>query len=254
MLEIPSHYPPMGSVDWQQESQKCHLKAGMLDMDPDFLPIYERCRHYTMTTPERMFAVYKAVEYIVFNRIPGTIVECGTWRGGSMMVAACTLLHLGAADRELALFDTFEGLPKPDDMVDLDLWGKGHEQIWAEHLVDGHSTWGRATLEDVTANMTSTGYPPERFRFVKGMVEDTLPAAAPEEIALLRLDTDWYTSTRHEMVHLYPRLSMHGVLIVDDYGHLKGARKAVDEYFAEQGVLPLMNRTDYTGRMAIKTA
>lgn len=253
MSEIPSYYPPMGSVDWQEASLDCHRRAGMIDMDPAFLPIYEDCRHFTMTTPERMFAMCKAVEYVVHNRIPGSIVECGTWRGGSMMVALRTLLAMGDNDRDIILYDTFEGLPKPDDSVDIDLWGQGHEKIWAEHVVDGHSTWGRATLEDVTDNIRSTGYPMERVRFVKGMVEDTLPAAAPERIALLRLDTDWYTSTKHEMTHLYPRLSTNGVLIVDDYGHLKGARKAVDEYFAEQGILPLMNRIDYTGRLAIKT-
>ena len=71
----------------------------------------------------------------------------------------------------------------------------------------------------------------------------------PERIALLRIDTDWYESTRHELVHLYPRLSPGGVLIIDDYGHWQGARKAVDEYF-QAGLF--LNHIDYTGRLAIK--
>ena len=83
-----------------------------------------------------------------------------------------------------------------------------------------------------------TGYPPERIHFVRGPVEETLPAGAPDEIALLRLDTDWYESTRHELEHLYPRLAAGGVLLVDDYGHWEGARKAVDEYFADHGDRP----------------
>jgi hypothetical protein len=74
----------------------------------------------------------------------------------------------------------------------------------------------------------------------------------PEQIAVLRLDTDFYESTRHELRHLYPRLVHGGVLIIDDYGHWAGARKAVDEYIAEEGIRLLLNRIDYTGRIAIK--
>lgn len=100
--------------------------------------------------------------------------------------------------------------------------------------------------------MESTGYPPERIHLVPGRVEDTVPAQAPERIALLRLDTDWYASTKHELDHLYPRLSDGGVLIVDDYGHFEGARRAVDDYLAEQAEPLLLNRIDYTGRIAVK--
>jgi hypothetical protein len=84
------------------------------------------------------------------------------------------------------------------------------------------------------------------------MVEDTLPAEAPEKLAILRLDTDWYSSTKHELETLYPRLAEGGVLIVDDYGHYEGARRAVDEYFAETGQRVLLSRIDYTGRIAVK--
>src|SRR5437867_1862945 len=85
-------------------------------------------------------------------------------------------------------------------------------------------------------------------------VEDTIPQHAPERIALLRLDTDWYESTKHELEHLYPRLAPHGVLIIDDYGHWVGAKQAVDEYFATQKLKPFLNRLDYTGRLVIKPA
>ncbi len=97
----------------------------------------------------------------------------------------------------------------------------------------------------------ATGYPPERIHLVRGPVEETLPAAAPDGLALLRLDTDWYESTRHELEHLYPRLATGGVLIVDDYGHWEGARKAADEHLAAHPAL-LLSRSDYTGRMAVK--
>jgi hypothetical protein len=84
------------------------------------------------------------------------------------------------------------------------------------------------------------------------MVEETIPQHAPEQISVLRLDTDWYSSTKHELMHLFPRLSKNGVLIIDDYGHWAGARKAVDEYFADQTIQPLLNRIDQTGRACIK--
>ena len=74
----------------------------------------------------------------------------------------------------------------------------------------------------------------------------------PKQIALLRLNTDWFESTYHELVHLYPLLSKGGVLIIDDYGHWQGARKAVDTYFKEQGIYPLLHRIDYTGRIMQK--
>ena len=114
------------------------------------------------------------------------------------------------------------------------------------------SDWCYASIEDVQRNLLSTGYDEQKTSFIKGKVEDTIPASAPEGIALLRLDTDWYESTLHELVHLFPRLSSGGVLIIDDYGHWQGARRAVDEYFADNKIPILLNRVDYTGRMAIK--
>lgn len=83
------------------------------------------------------------------------------------------------------------------------------------------------------------------------MVEDTVPADAPDTISILRLDTDWYTSTRHELTHLYPRLSSGGVLIIDDYGYWQGSRTAVEEFLAETGARLLLTRIS-AGRLAVK--
>jgi hypothetical protein len=104
----------------------------------------------------------------------------------------------------------------------------------------------------VRNNVCGTGYPREKLHFVVGKVEDTIPATMPRKIALLRLDTDWYDSTKHELSHLFPLLRPQGVLIVDDYGHWQGARKAVDEYFAAHQTGILLHRIDYTGRIAVK--
>lgn len=214
--------------------------------------IIERVAPYTMTSPERVYALIQAVKHLVAHSVSGALVECGVWRGGSMMAAALTLLRAGAGDRELFLFDTFEGMPAPAD-VDVDLEGKAASDLLAHDRKDPRSIlWAYAPEQEVRANMASVGYEPSRLHFVKGKVEETIPSQAPLQIALLRLDTDWYESTIHALRELYPRLQRGGVLIVDDYGHWRGARRAVDEYFAEPSTRPLLVRVDYTGRLAVK--
>jgi predicted O-methyltransferase YrrM len=109
-----------------------------------------------------------------------------------------------------------------------------------------------ASLDEVRQNLFQTGYERGIIHFIKGRVEDTLPKEAPEKIALLRLDTDWYESTLHELVHLYPRLSRGGILIIDDYGHWKGSQLATDEYFSKHRIKIFLSRIDYTARLAVK--
>lgn len=229
------------------------LAVGMRlrDVDPATREIYHRIAACTMTSPERIAAVCDAVRYVTQARIPGAYVECGVWRGGSSMAAALALLDIRSTERDLYLFDTFEGMTAPSRH---DLRTSDCEA--AETLLDASSDvdkiWCRASIEDVAANMAATGYPAERVKLCKGKVEDTLPTLAPDQIAVLRLDTDWYESTRHELEQLYPRLAVGGVLIIDDYGYWAGARKAVDEYFADKPLL--LGRIDQTGRIAVKVA
>ncbi len=216
---------------------------------PDFTKsdraLMARVRPYTMTSIERVVGLADSVRYISRAKIAGAIVECGVWKGGSMMVAALTLLELGDV-RDLYLFDTFEGMAPPTEH---DVTYAG---VAAEELLS--SPTGRmkldAALEPVRKAVSSTGYPMEHVHLIKGRVEDTLPVSAPDRIALLRLDTDFYASTAHELKHLYPRLAAGGVMIVDDYGAWKGARQAVDEYFRDIPVL--LQRLDWTGRLVIK--
>ena len=222
------------------------------DLDPRTVETIRAVRPYTMTSELRLAALCDAVRHVVASGIEGDIVECGVWRGGSMMAVARTLLQLGTADRQLWLFDTFEGMTEPGD-ADISLHGESASALMrSSDREDPASVWCRATLPEVEAALRGTGYDPARMHFVQGRVEDTLPARAPARIALLRLDTDWYESTRHELAHLYPRLSVGGVLIVDDYGHWQGARRAVDEYLEQQGAALLLHRIDYTGRSAVK--
>jgi hypothetical protein len=227
-----------------------------LDIEDWAWEIIETVAPLTMTSPERIYALLGAVDYLVANGVSGSVVECGVWRGGSMVAAAKRLLQLGVADRDLYLFDTFEGMPAPTS-DDSDLHGAPAEVLLAEasrdKAVSGEpNVWCYADLDDVKASMTSSGYPAANCHYVVGKVEATVPDQAPREIALLRLDTDWYQSTLHELDHLYDRLSPGGVLVIDDYGHWQGARRATDEFFRRRGVHPLLQRIDYTGRLHIK--
>jgi len=234
----------------EPEAQRQHGPAFPVDFDEADRELYRRVGAYTMTTPPRIYALVRATEYVAARGIPGALVECGVWRGGSMMAVALTLLRLGVTDRELYLFDTFSGMTPPT-----------HEDVRrtgerASDLLDAESrdadVWAIASLDEVRAALLSVGYPEERIHFVKGPVEETLPRHAPQQIALLRLDTDWYASTKHELIHLYPRLASGGVLILDDYGFWQGARQAVDEYVAANAVQLLLNRIDHTARIAVK--
>ncbi len=170
------------------------------------------------------------------------------------MAMAKELTRLGRTDRRLWLYDTFAGMTAPTELdVEADT-GKTAEQMMAStELGDGNNVWAHATRGDVEANLATTGYPAENLVFVEGDVAVTLQESVPESIALLRLDTDWYESTRLGLEVLYPRLVVGGVCILDDYGHWKGARTAVDDYFAAHGPRPFMHPIDYSGRVFVKT-
>jgi O-methyltransferase len=221
------------------------------DVPAEVIDVVERVRPYTMTSPRTVVGLCEAVEYLERSRIGGAFVECGVWRGGSMMAAALTLLRLGGGERDLNLFDTFAGMPMPEQ-EDVPLTRSGLEPMdrWQRDQRSEHNDWAYAPIEAVRENLSSTGYPQDRVRLVKGPVEETIPAHAPESIALLRLDTDWYSSTRHELEHLYPRLVPGGVLIIDDYGSWAGARKAVQEYAAIRSLF--LGRLDGFARIAVK--
>jgi O-methyltransferase len=221
------------------------------DVDRRILDIYSRVKPYTMTSPERVIAFCEAVRYAFENRISGAIVECGVWRGGSSMAAALMLAALGNTERDLYLFDTFEGMSTPTEQD-----RRARDAADASKLLEtskrDEKIWCYSPLEEVRSNLQSTGYPIDRVNFVAGRVEETVPNTAPGVIAILRLDTDCYESTRHELAHLFPRLAVGGVLIIDDYGAWEGARRAVDEFIGASRTPILLNRIDETGRIAVK--
>jgi len=223
--------------------------------DEEFLSVLQVCSPYTMHTQygafDVLFSLYHNVKYIIEHDIPGDFVECGVWSGGLILLIAEVLLRLGVTDRKIYLYDTFEGMPKPDD-VDKDWEGIPAGPTW-EHYNNKGKKWGYGgQVENVKEVLDLSKYPSKNYIFVEGMVEDTIPKNMPEEIALLRLDTDFYSSTYHELVHLYPLISVGGVLIIDDYGYYQGARKATDQYFDEKKVKMFLSRIHSSVRMGIK--
>lgn len=218
--------------------------------DPEFHAIQEKCAPYTMTKIERQYALYEATKYVVTRQLPGAFVECGVWRGGAAMTMAHTLMACQNMERDIFLYDTFAGMTEPTEK-DVSKRGTPALQSWRRQQKDTHNEWCYASVEEVRQNLQRTGYPMSRFHLIKGKVEETIPQQAPEAISLLRLDTDWFESTYHELKHLFPRLVPGGVLIIDDYGHWRGAREATDRYFAEVGKPLLLQRVDQSARIAL---
>ena len=222
------------------------------EFDADSVSAIQAVAQYTMTPPQRIVALRDAVSYLVRAGITGAFVECGVWRGGSVMAAANELIRLGCPDRDLWLYDTFAGMTAP---IELDQTVDGRDgRAWyaAEQAKPEPGSSGviGVSLAVVRRNVASTGYPSERFHFVEGPAEETLRERRPDQIALLRLDTDFYESTKAELEHLYPRLQPGGILLLDDYGYWQGAKRAVDDYFAGQSLF--FHRIDEAARLLVK--
>lgn len=192
-------------------------------------------RRYTMTSSKRCRELWKQTCNVLREDVPGCFVECGVWRGGSAAIMALAARHLGQR-RELHLFDSFEGLPEPTaadgqaaitysggrsggELKTIDLCKAGVDEV-QKFLFD------RLQLER------------SAIRFHVGWFQNTVPSVAPNigPIALLRLDGDWYDSTRICLENLYPHLSPGGIVILDDYLMWEGCKKATDEFRARCGI------------------
>jgi O-methyltransferase len=222
--------------------------------DRAYVDILNKIAPYTMTLAdglETTYALFQAVKYISQNHISGDMVECGVWRGGSMMLIAYALQHFGDKTRQLYLYDTFAGMTEPSD-IDIDFDNVAYRPRWIQITGLGGRMGFGDTLDGVKANLRLTGYPERQMHFISGDVLQTIPATLPSRIALLRLDTDWYKSTLHELEHLYDLIVPNGVLIIDDYGWCRGSRYATDEFFNRRRFKPMMHRIDQGPRILIK--
>jgi len=209
----------------------------------------------TLVSPERLWTTLMACKHAIEHKIEGDFVECGVWRGGNAMVAA-EMFKLYGVSKKIWLFDTYKGMTAPTD-VDVSIAdGLAARNKYVSKKRGTHNEWCYASLDDVKNNFDQRDLLSENVVFVEGDVCQTLKDRrhVPTNICVLRLDTDWYESTKVELEVLYPRLTVGGSLIIDDYGHWSGAKKATDEYFAIHGNRPFLQYTDYTGRISVKVS
>jgi hypothetical protein len=197
-----------------------------------------------MTSNARIVELYNSLEHIRINKIEGDFVECGVWKGGNILGIMEYLNFHKMTNRNVWLYDTFQGMTQPED-IDVDLYERKASNILEEVMC-------YENLENVKKTLSLSNFPKDNVKYVAGDVSETLDFIynLPEKISLLRLDTDWYKSTLKELSVLYPKVTKNGVLIVDDYGHWKGSKKAVHEYFNINEIK--IYNIDYTGIKIIK--
>jgi len=214
---------------------------------------YVKSRRLTSVEEPRLWATVMACKYVVERGIEGDFVECGVWRGGLALAAAAVFRRHRSA-RRVHLFDTFAGMTPPGERDTSLADDTPALAEFQRHDRATHNEWCYAPLDEVRGHFRDAGLLDDSIVFVQGDVRRTLddPSRLPAQIAVLRLDTDWYESTRKELRVLYPRLRVGGVLLIDDYGHWAGSRKATDEYFSSEAPRPFLQYTDYAGRTGVK--
>lgn len=209
---------------------------------------------YSMTTSIRMWALLQSAKEVLKKKIKGDFVECGVWRGGNIILLK-NILEQHKIKKNVYGFDTFQGMTEPT-RHDVDTENNSASILMknTNKTDQEFSIWAYSSLEKTKKNIYKNIKSKKNLKLIQGKVEDTLVIRenVPKKISLLRLDTDWYESTKIELEILYPLLQKGGILIIDDYGHFKGCRKAVDEYFSKHKKRPLLHYVDYTCRLIIK--
>lgn len=208
--------------------------------------IYKKTKCFTVCRKRKTFSTIDSVEYIINNNIKGDFIECGVFMGGQVMTMILTLNFL-KEEREIFLYDTFNGCTRPEGWEKLAL-----KRFKKYENKDGSSNLCNESLDNVKNNILSIPFNKNRIHFIKGKVEDTLNNSSHKKIALLRMDTDFYSSTKHELETLYPKVSVNGIIIIDDYGYWDGAKKATDEYLKKNNVNLKINKDCKTSGILIK--
>tara|TARA_Y100001934_G_C12305565_1_gene752225 strand:- start:166 stop:957 length:792 start_codon:yes stop_codon:yes gene_type:complete len=222
-------------------------------------------KDHTMLPKERLVTLYQQVSYCEKNRIPGCYVECGVWKGGAIGLMALANLNIGRERRQIHLFDAFQEICEPDAVVD------GEQAIREVELLTGRKGQYKGTLEPVHGIYNSLGgpgtlaenqklleevinYPEEFISYHVGWFQDTLPSHHEQigQIAILRLDGDWYASTKVCLDYLFDKVAKGGVVIIDDYGVYEGCRRAVDEFIAQKQITAYLAPVDSVCRFFIK--
>lgn len=242
--------------------------ACVYDYQEEAGKIIERIRPYTMLSYESLITLYQQVRWSELNFIPGDFVECGIWKGGAVGLMAQTNLFFGKNERHIHCFDIFDNICEPDPKIDGEwaiqqasiLSGRPPESFTGalkpvKNIYASHG--GACTLEEVKMLIENKiGYPKEYLHYYKGWFQDTLPvnSRSIKEIALLRIDADWYASTKICLEYLYDKVVPGGFIIIDDYGTYDGCRKAVDEWITARGKKVFLHHASKDTRYWIKPA
>jgi len=221
------------------------------------IDIVKTAAKFSMTSMDRVFCLLRAIQHVNNNNLDGDFVECGVWKGGNLILFKKMIEKLNIKNKKIYGFDTFEGMPEPTDddrAADGFLGGLKAEYYMRVQKKDINvdNIHNYAPIEMVEKNFINNTNDKDNLLLIKGKVEDTLKILSniPEKISILRLDTDWYESTKFELEVLYPRLVKNGVLIIDDYGEWSGSRKATNEYFKDKKVA--MFKIDRAARLIFK--
>lgn len=207
-----------------------HISLFRKVVSKDFLKNLERVESYTMLSIERLYDLYLTVNYLNSADIEGDFMEIGTWKGGALGMA---LLSDKTNTRNVIGFDTFEGHNKPG-VDEFDVRGQNMQKRWEENNSSGLKwaqadfTACKAFLEELSSNS------PNRVNLIKGDIKLTSENFIPRKLAILRIDCDWYPESLVSLKVFWPNLVSGGFLILDDYGHHSGQKKAFEEYFKNQ--------------------
>lgn len=219
----------------------------------------------TMLPYEPLVTLFEQVVYCDKNNIEGDFVECGTWKGGATGMMALATLKYGSSRRNLHLFDAFQEICQPDEehdskeiideikrLVKIKHFGEDLKPlagVYDQFGGPGTLSENKKLLEQVI------GYPVDHLHYHIGWFQDTVPVDAGNisKIAILRLDGDWYQSTKVCLDHLYDKVVKSGIVIIDDYGYNIGCKEAVDEFFSERKIAPILNYINSTCRYFIKS-
>lgn len=199
----------------------------------------------TMIGLKRLNNLQACVEDVIKNNVPGDLIETGVWRGGATIFMRAILKAYGVTDRNVWVADSFQGLPPPDaEKYPADAGDTLHQ-----------ATFLYVSLEQVKANFEKYDLLDEQVRFLKGWFKDTLPGAPIKQLAVMRLDGDMYESTMDALTALYPKLSVRGFVIIDDF-HLEGCRRAVKDFRDARGITDEIKEIDgmgvYWQRMSVE--
>ena len=229
-----------------------HLHRGYVYEDDAFAAI-QVISSNTLLPYEPLVTLYEQAVYCERNNIEGAFVECGTWKGGAMGIMALANLKFGDHRRHLHLFDAFEEICQPDENFDdkelveevkkLTKIKQFNKEL--SPLTGIYDQYGGPGTLDINKKLLEEKiqYPPDFLHYHVGWFEHTVPADAGkiEKIAILRLDGDWYSSTKVCLDHLYDKVVKGGIVIIDDYGYNTGCKKAVDDFLAQLNAFPLIN-------------